>query len=429
MTKTEALNILTSRLAKGIFLSVASIFALVAFHPAHDLPHAIRHLGVGMTTFASFIGAYDFATTQGRYVEKWLLGSNLTILILTILFCTLAISKDELVTHNLFVHSSLALYVLWDLLAMNYYSKHSRSGYDSYKIVLKFDLALVAIFFLAYIPIDRFVNPSVAEAMLRTHSEHAFSDLIIGAILIGEFIGFLFYAPKIEPAEALSERLSVADGYATVASYYDDGNPLMYVEGRHTLRRIPTLSTSGTVVDLGCGTGRYLPILLEQANKVYAIDASDEMLQQLRNKHKSPKLEVRHDEADRGLEALTPDSVDAVFSSLLIDHVTGNRLSDIFRRAHKALRNGGWFYITDVNPYYERLVHPYAEFTDPQGRGIKIKVYPHPVSEIKARLESAGFQTWKLTEVIVVSQDADEWEELKPLIGQPLIFEYFAIKS
>src|ERR1044071_7281769 len=116
MAESEDLDGLVAVIAKGLFVLCAILFALVAFHPVTDIPHAIRHLGVGMTIFVSFMGAYDFAMLQGRKVERWFLGCNLTILILTMLLCTLAISKDERLIHNLYVHLALFLYVIWDLI-------------------------------------------------------------------------------------------------------------------------------------------------------------------------------------------------------------------------------------------------------------------------------------------------------------------------
>ncbi len=419
---------LVAVIAKGIFVIGAIIFSLVAFHPVTDIPHALRHSGVGMTIFASFMGAYDFATSQGRKVDRWLLGCNLTILITTILFCTLAISKDDRVVHNIFVHSALFLYVVWDLIAVYYYGQVSRSGLVSYRTMLRFDLLLFTIYSLAYIPVDRFVNPTVAEAMFQTHSEHALSDLIAGTILIAEFGGFLFYRPKVAPPVALGERLSVVDGYATVANYYNNGNFVMWVEQSHTRNRLSQLDIKGVVVDLGCGTGRYIEDLLQRADRIYAIDSSEEMLKELRKKYNSPKLVIDNNEADLGLEALDPDSVDGVFCSLLIDHVGRNRLQDIFVAAYRVLRPGGWFYITDINPYYEQLEHPYAEYMNPQGEGVRIIVYPHPISEIKTRFESARFSSWELREVNVLPEHAEKWDKLQALVGHPLIFEYLAIK-
>lgn len=431
MYKAEELDGLVASIAKGTFVLGALIFALMAFHPVQDIPHGIRHAGVGMTIFASFIGAYDFATTNSRYVDRWLLGCNLTILIVTMLLCTLAISRDEIFVHNVFVQTSLFLYVVWDLIAFDYFRRKSRVAANSYVTILKFDFILFIVYSLAYIPVDSFVNPTVAEVMFRTHTEHAFSDLIAGAILIAEFVGFMVYSPKFDLGNVTGERLSVAEGYTNVASFYDRGNAIMYVEQRHTEVRLRQLDITGVIVDLGCGSGRYINTLLENASKVIAIDSSEEMIRELQKKlyHQNwQNIEIQINEADLGLRKLDENSIDGVFCTLLIDHIPRPRLQDILSSVYRVLRPGGWLYITDVNPYFATRTHPFAEFIDPVGNVVKIIVYPHPISVVKEQFEVAGFNNWELREILVRPDDSENFDGLEDLVGQPIIFEYFATK-
>src|SRR5690242_3698793 len=63
MAKTRTINTAISVFAKCVIFFVALVFALAAFHtvdPWTDFGHFMRHLGVGMTIFASFMAAYDF---------------------------------------------------------------------------------------------------------------------------------------------------------------------------------------------------------------------------------------------------------------------------------------------------------------------------------------------------------------------------------
>ena len=87
---------------------------------------------------------------------------------------------------------------------------------------------------------------------------------------------------------------------------------------------------------------------------------------------------------------LSEASVDGVFCSLVIDHMDGPTLDSFIKGAHRVLKKGGWLFISDVNPYFQTLVRPYARFLSPSGTEVRIRVEAHGVATVSNLLHSAG---------------------------------------
>lgn len=74
-------------------------------------------------------------------------------------------------------------------------------------------------------------------------------------------------------------RISVRDGYTLWAASYDHlPNPLLHLENRVMAGMLPDVSNR-RVLDVGCGTGRWMQRLAEMGAKaVFGLDASPQML-------------------------------------------------------------------------------------------------------------------------------------------------------
>jgi SAM-dependent methyltransferase len=110
------------------------------------------------------------------------------------------------------------------------------------------------------------------------------------------------------------------------------------------LSRYGLPTTTGAVLELGCGAGRMTHSFARRFKRVYALDISSEMLQRARKIHsdRSNILWLLNNGAD--LACVKSNSFDLVFSYLVLQHLpkealTGRYLEEMLR----VLRPGGAF--------------------------------------------------------------------------------------
>jgi ubiquinone/menaquinone biosynthesis C-methylase UbiE len=102
------------------------------------------------------------------------------------------------------------------------------------------------------------------------------------------------------------------------------------------------LFKSGTIVEIGCGTGRMTEFMGWEFDKVYGLDISGEMIRQARERVQSEKIEFI--ETDGEMIPLTPYSVDYVFSYLVFQHMkTREMVEKNFAEAYRILKPDGIF--------------------------------------------------------------------------------------
>ena len=101
---------------------------------------------------------------------------------------------------------------------------------------------------------------------------------------------------------------------------------------------LPLLPRNGTILDLGCGSGRDAACFISQGFKVTAVDGSAELC---RIAERNAGISVRcmlFEELDY------IDAFDGVWACASLLHAGIGSLPDIFNRINAALRAGGYFY-------------------------------------------------------------------------------------
>ena len=136
------------------------------------------------------------------------------------------------------------------------------------------------------------------------------------------------------------------EGYRLWANTYDDEpNPMLSLEQRILGPLLPPL-VGMDVVDLGCGTGRWLKALQGAgARSLLGLDSSPEMLVLAQSKLAGVANLVC---ADCGSVSLEANSADIILANFVLSYV-----EDVVRlveTASRALRPGGSLFITDIHP-------------------------------------------------------------------------------
>ena len=186
-----------------------------------------------------------------------------------------------------------------------------------------------------------------------------------------------------------ADRVSAKEGYELWAPTYDgDLNPLLALEERALRPMLPELRYKD-VLDVGCGTGRWLCALINLgARSVIGVDASPEMIRRAKAKQ---SLRGRLVMADTCTLPLRPQSADVMVCSFTIGHVfnIGALASELARVA----RPGTDVFVTDMHPAARargwRCAFRCAD------RTVEIETFAHALPDLRGSFEEERFRLVK----------------------------------
>jgi cytosine/adenosine deaminase-related metal-dependent hydrolase/ubiquinone/menaquinone biosynthesis C-methylase UbiE len=207
------------------------------------------------------------------------------------------------------------------------------------------------------------------------------------------------------------------------AQVYDiRSNPLLVLEERSAMPLLPPLD-GGDVLDVGCGTGRWLT-KLETLNPatLTGTDCSTTMLERARAKvHPTTKLEHRECSTLPGQDA----SKNFVLASFVLSY-----LDDLHRFASECariLRPDGWVLISDMHPV-TAAKRGWSRSFRVQGEKLEISAYSRSLEEIVGAFQFYGFEARVLIEPPFgapersVFEDAEKLTEFEELAGVAAIY-------
>ena len=148
------------------------------------------------------------------------------------------------------------------------------------------------------------------------------------------------------PTMSGSCRVSAAQGYERWASSYDDvPNPLLAREERHLLPLLTELHNK-SVLDLACGTGRWLEKVVAQGcESGMGIDRSSAMLRVAGRKR---AIRGRLTKADCENLPLASAAFDLVICSFALGHIQD--MGSALRELARVTRNGADVFVSDLHP-------------------------------------------------------------------------------
>jgi malonyl-CoA O-methyltransferase len=194
------------------------------------------------------------------------------------------------------------------------------------------------------------------------------------------------------------KKVAPQAAYAIWANSYPPRahNPLMELEQRTVLSLLPDL-TGLTVVDSGCGTGRYLRELKVRGANAIGIDLSGDML--ARARHVTPRL-LR---ADMCAMPIGSACVDLVVCGLALGDVPDIELALV--EMARVLRPGGSIVYSVVHPIgalrgWSRTFHAH-------GRQVAIATCWHTAVEHRRACAVAGLRINAWEEPVLLEQPAD----------------------
>jgi ubiquinone/menaquinone biosynthesis C-methylase UbiE len=211
---------------------------------------------------------------------------------------------------------------------------------------------------------------------------------------------------------------NVRTGYDRWAVVYDhDRNPLQAIEEpvvRAALDEVRGLN----VLDLGCGTGRHALWLAEQGANVTAVDFSEGMLAEARQKPFADRVNFLQHDLHNPLP-FGDSQFDAVVSGLVLEHI--NDLPRLFGEIRRVINPEGRVVISAMHPAMF-LRGSQARFTDPDsGELIQPGSMAHSVSDFVMAAVQSRFQIEGVSEHAPDAAFAAEFPRAEKYIGWPML--------
>ena len=187
--------------------------------------------------------------------------------------------------------------------------------------------------------------------------------------------------------------MNIEKAYNIWADQYDtNSNKTRDLDSKSTRETLNKFAFS-IVLELGCGTGKNTNYLLKKADKIIGIDFSQEMLNKARAKIQDERVEFR--KADLTAEwNIENDYADLITCSLVLEHIED--LDFVFNQAHKKLKNGGIFFISELHPF-KQYSGSKAKFETENGTQ-ELETSVHHVSEYLDVAQENGFELEELKE-------------------------------
>lgn len=207
--------------------------------------------------------------------------------------------------------------------------------------------------------------------------------------------------------------LSVREGYELWAPYYDSGpNPLLALEQRTLAALLPPMAGKAAV-DIGCGTGRWLKVLVRAgARPVLGVDLSSAMLRAAGAK---PALRDHLVRADGRLLPIRSHTAEIILVSFALRHIA--ELTAFAREIARVAKPGACCYVTDLHPVaYARGWR--VGFRHPGGSG-EILTFGHSGADIREAFRGQGFDLIQVFEPCI-------GEPEKPIFAQARRLDRFA---
>jgi ubiquinone/menaquinone biosynthesis C-methylase UbiE len=181
--------------------------------------------------------------------------------------------------------------------------------------------------------------------------------------------------------------MDVKDAYDIWAFQYDTNQnktrDLEAVAIRSELDKVKFSSC----LEIGCGTGKNTEWLVTKAERIVAIDLSDEMLSKAKGKISSEKVSfIKADIKEEWTFAEL--KFDLISFSLVLEHI--EKLDHIFCETAKKIIPGGHVYIGELHPF-KQYTGTKARFENEKGLQI-VNCFNHHISDFIQAANKYGFE-------------------------------------
>ncbi len=211
---------------------------------------------------------------------------------------------------------------------------------------------------------------------------------------------------------------AVRSGYDRWAAVYDhDANPLPALE-EPIFRRAVGDPCGLRALDLGCGTARHALWLAQAGAEVIAVDFSEGMLAEAREKQGAERIRFFAHDLHTPLP-LAESTFDLVVSGLVLEHLRD--LNHFFVEIRRMLRPQGRAVVSAMHPAMF-LRASQARFTDPaSGEVVLPGSLPHTLSDMIMATVRAGLELCDFDEFAPDHEFAHRYPRAEKYVDWPML--------
>lgn len=211
------------------------------------------------------------------------------------------------------------------------------------------------------------------------------------------------------------DEKATAEGYDRWAASYDDKDPSTWLDEPFLLKHLKPFPQC-LILDVGCGTGRYLRRLAASAYRITGVDLSRNMLARARQQIADP-AHLRLVQATASSLPFHPESFDRVMLGLVVDHIASPLR--LFGEVAAALRTGGMGVMAAVHPEMQRITGSDIEISGDDT--LRIPGHVHEVRDLLAAMRKTGLTVTAMEEPPVTAAMLEHRPGWKRKIGRPAL--------
>src|SRR2546423_842133 len=189
--------------------------------------------------------------------------------------------------------------------------------------------------------------------------------------------------------------MQTKQAYAQWASTYDSDRNRTRDLDEVVTREILADLRFKSILEIGCGTGKNTLLFAQIGERITALDFSEEMIAQARDKSSAHNVEfIVADITQRW--PVDDTSIDLVSCNLVLEHIKD--LTFVFSEAARVLIPGGRFFVSELHPVRQYL-GVQARFSRDQ-ETTKIEAFIHDVADFTSvarrnRLSLEALNEWR----------------------------------
>jgi ubiquinone/menaquinone biosynthesis C-methylase UbiE len=209
---------------------------------------------------------------------------------------------------------------------------------------------------------------------------------------------------------------AILSGYDIWAPSYDDRDPSTWLDEPFLLAQLRPYPGC-RILDVGCGTGRYLRRLRSDLHRVVAVDVSQGMLARARGDTKGGRR-ISWVQASATSLPFLPQSFDRVMSGLVLDHI--RNIEEFFNQISLVLAANGRAIVAGVHPEMQRLTGAEIQVSTNVARA-HLAGHIHEVSDLVAAAQRAQLQVHAVEEPPVTQGMVDRRPAWSYKLGRPAL--------
>ncbi len=187
--------------------------------------------------------------------------------------------------------------------------------------------------------------------------------------------------------------MSIQEAYNNWSETYDSVNNFT-----RDLDRIVTQETLADLrfnatLEIGCGTGKNTSLLSQISKTVLAIDFSEGMIKNAKEKLNSNNIKFTVADITQKWPC-NDHSFDFITCNLVLEHI--EELSFIFSEAHRALAENGHFFVSELHPF--RQYQGKKAHFEQNGKTFEIHAFVHNISDFIHAAKNSGFMLNEMKE-------------------------------